>query len=227
ARLIPLASPDSGVVQRVYPRQGTRVAAGTPLVEIRDFDLERELLAVQRRSDSLESRERQARAGGRPAEVARLEAEQAGEVARLAGLTADRERLTIRAVGTGAVLTPRPEDLTGRWIDRGPPVLPLGVPDSLEGRVALAGPGSTLVRPGQAMRLFLQADGHRIAARIGSVAAASTGDSGAVEVRVALPTGPELRPGVTGEASVTLRQSNVWGSLWWGLRRRIRSDILL
>jgi putative peptide zinc metalloprotease protein len=227
ARLIPLTSPDSGVVERVYARQGTRVATGTPLLEIRDFDLERALLAVQRRSDSLAARERQARAGGRPAEVARLEAEEAADAARLAGLTADRERLTIRAVGSGTVLTSRPDEMAGRWIDRGQPLLQLGVPDSVEVRVALAGPGSTLVRPGQVMRLFFHADGHRIATQIGSVATASAGDSGAVEVRVALPAGGEVRPGVTGEASVTLRRSNVWGSLWWGVRRWIRSDILL
>jgi putative peptide zinc metalloprotease protein len=227
ARLIPLTSPDSGVVQRVYARQGTRVEAGAPLLEIRDFDLERNLIAVQRRSDSLIARERQARADGRPAEMARLEAEQGAEAARLAGLTADKERLTMRAVGSGTILTPRPEELTGRWIDRGQPLLQLGVPDSVEIRIALTGPGSTQVRPGQAMRLFLNADGHRIAAPIGSVAAASSGDSGAVEVRVALPAGREVRPGVTGEASVTLRRSNIWGSLWWGVRRRIRSDILL
>jgi hypothetical protein len=35
------------------------------------------------------------------------------------------------------------------------------------------------------------------------------------------------RPGMTGEASVTVRQSNVWGSLWWAIRRRVRTDILL
>ena len=227
ARLIPLTSPDSGVVQRVYAKQGARVEAGTPLIEIRDFDLERNLLAVQRRSDSLTARERQARADGRPAEMARLEAEQAAEAARLEGLAADRERLTLRAVGSGAVLTPRPDELAGRWIDRGQPLLQLGVPDSVEIRVALSGPGSTLVRSGQPIRLFFRADGHRIAARIGNVAAASSSDLGAVEVRVALPAGPEVRPGVTGEASVTLRRSNVWGSLWWGVRRRIRSDILL
>ncbi len=111
------------------------------------------------------------------------------------GLTADRERLTIRAVGSGTVLTPRPEDLTGRWIDRGQPVVQLGAPDSVEIRVALTGPGSTLVRAGQPMRLFLLADGHRIATRIESVAAASAGDSGAVEVRVALPAGGGAAPG--------------------------------
>jgi hypothetical protein len=77
------------------------------------------------------------------------------------------------------------------------------------------------------MRLFFNADGHRVTTQIRSVATASSGDSGTVEVRVALPAGRETRTGVTGEASVALRQSNVWGSLWWGIRRRIRSDILL
>ncbi len=227
ARLIPLTAPDSGVVGRVYARQGTWVTPGTPLVEIRDFDLERGALAARRRSDSLTARETQARAAGRPAEVARLEAERATEDARLAGLEADRDNLTIRAVGSGMVLTPRPEDLAGRWVDRGHPVLQLGLPDSVEVRVALAGSGSTLVRPGQHLSLVFHADGARIGTQVGSVARASTGDSGAVEVRAALTVGPNARAGMTGEASVTIRQSNVWGSLWWGVRRRIRSDILL
>ena len=227
ARLIPLTAPDSGVVERVYARQGTEVAAGAPLLEIRDFDLERNALAAQRHSDSLAAREAQARAAGRPAEVARLEAERAGEDARLAGFRAERENLTLRAVGNGTVLTPRPEDIEGRWVGRGQPLLQLGLPDSVEVRVALSGPGSTLVRPRQPLRLFFHAGGNRMTTMVGSVAPASAGDSGAVEVRVALPVGADVRAGRTGEASVTLRRSNVWGSLWWGLRRRIRSDILL
>lgn len=227
ARLIPLTSPDSGVVARVYARQGTRVDAGAPLVEVRDFDLERSALAARRGSDSLAAREGQARAAGRPAEVARLEAERAAEDARLVGLTADRDNLTVRAVGSGTVLTPRPEELAGTWVDRGQPLIQLGLPDSVEVRVALSGSGSTLVRPGQRMRLFFHAGGYRIATLVGNVAPASPGAEGAVEVRVPLPVGPDARAGMTGEASVTLRESNLWGSLWWGVRRRIRSDILL
>ncbi|MGH7499151.1 MAG: HlyD family efflux transporter periplasmic adaptor subunit, partial [Gemmatimonadales bacterium] len=211
----------------VYARQGTEVVVGAPLLEIRDFDLERNALVAQRRSDSLSARESQARAAGRSAEVARLEAERAGEAARLAGFTADRENLTLRAVAGGTVLTPRPEEMVGRWVDRGQPLIQLGLPDSVEVRVALAGPGSTLVRPSQPLHLFFHAGGKRMTTVIGSVAPASAGDSGAVEVRVALPVGADVRAGRTGEASVTLRRSNVWGSLWWGIRRRIRSDILL
>jgi hypothetical protein len=32
---------------------------------------------------------------------------------------------------------------------------------------------------------------------------------------------------MTGEASVTLRRSNMWGALWWAIRRHVRTDILL
>jgi putative peptide zinc metalloprotease protein len=227
ARLIPLTAPDSGVVGRVLAREGIRVSAGAPLVEILDFALERSALASRRAVDSLAAREAQARAAGRPAELARLEAERAAEVARLAGLSADQENLTVRAVGNGTVLTVRPEEMTGRWVDRGQSLLTLGLRDSVEVRVALAGYGSTVVRAGQPLRLIFHSDGSRIATHVTSVAPAMAGDSGTVEVRVALAAGPHARAGMTGEASVTLRQSNVWGSLWWGVRRRIRSDILL
>jgi hypothetical protein len=91
----------------------------------------------------------------------------------------------------------------------------------------MAGSGSTLVRAGQPLRLIFHSNGGRIATQVASVAPASTEDSGTVEARVALAAGPDVRAGMTGEGSVTLRKSNVWGSLWWGIRRRIRSDILL
>ncbi len=227
ARSVPLTSPDSGVVGRVLVRQGTRVDAGTPLIEIRDFTLERDELATARRVDSLTAREAEARAANRPAEMARLGAERAADEARLAGLRADHENLTVRAVASGTVLTPRPEDMAGRWVDRGQLLMLLGVPESLEVRAALTGPGSTLVRAGQPASLFFHMNGQRVSAPVGGVSTASPGESGAVELRVALPAGPGALAGMTGEVSVTLRQSNVWGSLWWAVRRRIRTDLLL
>jgi hypothetical protein len=32
---------------------------------------------------------------------------------------------------------------------------------------------------------------------------------------------------MTGEARITLRQTNAWGALWWAIRSRIRTDVLL
>jgi hypothetical protein len=65
-----------------------------------------------------------------------------------------------------------------------------------------------------------------VEAAVSSVAA-SASPGGMVESRVRLPGGEALRPGMTGEASITIRQSNAWGALWWAIRRRIRTEILL
>jgi len=224
---LPLTAPDSGLVARVYVREGTRVEAGMPLLLVRDLDLERAALAAARRVDSLEARESQARAADRTSEVAQLATERATEAARLQGMTAEQHALTVRAVAPGVVITPRPEELTGQWVGLGQRLIELGQPDSLEIRIALAGAGATQVREGQPVRLVFHADGATLAARVTGVAQVSAAGSGTVEARVGMRGSPRWRPGMTGEASVTLRRSNLWGSLWWGIRRRVRTDILL
>jgi len=222
-----LTAPDSGIVAGVFVREGTRVDAGMPLLQVRDLDLERATLETGRRVDSLAARVTQARAAGRADETARLEAERATESARLDGMTAEQRVLTIRALVPGIVVTSRPERLTGRWVGLGERLIELGQPDSLEIRIAVAGAGATQVRPGQSARLVFHADGRTLAGRVGSVALSSADGTGAVEARVGLRADGRCRPGLTGEASVTLRESNLWGALWWSLRRRVRTDILL
>jgi putative peptide zinc metalloprotease protein len=224
---LPLTAPDSGLVARVYVREGTRVDAGMPVIQVRDLDLERAALATARRVDSLAARETQARAAGRTDEVARLEAERATDAARLAGMSAEQRSLTVRALAPGVVVTARPEELDGQWVSLGQRLLELGQPDSLEVRIALAGAGATQVRVGQPARLVFYADGGSFAGRVTGVAQASDAGSGAVEARIGLRGSSRWRPGMTGEARVTLRESNLWGSLWWGVRKRLRTDLLL
>jgi multidrug resistance efflux pump len=209
----------------VYVRQGTRVEAGMPLVQVRDLDLERAALALARRVDSLTARESQARAAGNATEMARLAAERAPEAARLEGMVSEQRALTIRALVPGVVVTTRPEQLTGQWVSLGQPIMEVGQPDSLEVRIALTGAGATRVRPGQPVRLAFHADGGTLKSQVSTVAQVST--EGAVEARVGMRGSPRWRPGMTGEASVTVRQSNLWGAMWWAIRRRIRTDILL
>jgi putative peptide zinc metalloprotease protein len=224
---IPLSAPDSGLVERVYVREGTRVAAGAPLLEVRNLDLERAALAAGRSTDSVAARVTQARAAGRNGEAARLEADLATGRARLSGLLDQRAGLTIRAPSAGVVVTPRPEELGGQWVDLGQPIMALGSPD-LELRILVDGAGSSLVRPGQPVRFMFYADRAALRGRIAGVAAAATDSrAGAVEARVAFPADESRRAGMTGEASITIRRSNVWGSLFWAIRRRIRTDILL
>ena len=66
-----------------------------------------------------------------------------------------------------------------------------------------------------------------LAGQVTGVAQASDTGSGAVEARVGVRGSAGWRPGMTGEARVTLRESNLWGSLWWGIRKRVRTDLLL
>lgn len=133
--------------------------------------------------------------------------------------------MTVRALVPGIVVTSRPEQLTGRWVGLGERLIELGQPDSLEIRVALLGAGASRVRPGQSARLVFHADGSTLAARVGAVGQAPR--TGEIEARIGLRATGRWYPGMTGEASVTLRRSNLWGSLWWALRRRVRTDIFL
>jgi hypothetical protein len=96
----------------------------------------------------------------------------------------------------------------------------------VEVSIALEGAGAPLVRRGQVTRLIGYADPARqIRTTLASVAASAPG--GAIEGRSRLPATPSCRPGMSGEASVTVRQASLWGALAWAVRRRIRSDLLL
>jgi hypothetical protein len=223
---MPISAPDSGIIQKVQVMEGTRVAAGAPLMQIRNLPLERELMAGRRVADSLAARSAQARSHGRLAEAAALDSERSGQEARLDGLRRRVEALRIRALGQGTVITPRPEELVGRWVSSGATVLHVGEFDSVEIRIALRGAGGTLIREGSRARLLPDATlDAPVSATVTSMSATAT--SGTVEARVRLPARRGWRPGMTGRASITLRNSNLWGALWWSIRGGIRSDILL
>ncbi|MGE5092361.1 MAG: HlyD family efflux transporter periplasmic adaptor subunit [Bacillota bacterium] len=227
ARAAPLVAPDSGYVARVLVREGATVAAGTPLIRLRDFDLERAALAERRAVDSLTLLESRARAGGDAGETERIARVRAVAEARLASSSQRIAALALRASQSGVVLTARPELLTGQWINAGQTVLMLGQPDSVEVRIRLRGSGATLVRPGQRVEMLSLADvAHPVRGTVASVSRAAVSRD-EIEARVRLPAQPAWRPGAGGAASVVIRRSNIAGALWWAMRKRVRSDILL
>jgi multidrug efflux pump subunit AcrA (membrane-fusion protein) len=222
-----LVAPDTGVVVEVLAREGERVAAGSILARIRSFDLERDRLAASRTADSLALRELQARARGDEGEAARQASFRSGETARSRGLGRRVETLMLRAPSPGVVLTPRPAELAGIWVSIGDTILELGDPAALEARVDLDGAGASYARAGQPVRLVLEAgSGALLDGTLAGVSEAA-GVAGGIEGRVRLTSESGVRAGMTGQASITLRDSNVWGALWWAIRRRLRSDILL
>jgi multidrug efflux pump subunit AcrA (membrane-fusion protein) len=221
-----LVAPDSGVVAEMLVREGSRIGPGARLAVIRNLELERDVAATALAVDSLGLRVAQARAAGREGEVARIAAEARAEAARLGGMEERVRSLVIRTSEGGVVASPRPDTLVGRTVSLGDTLLRMAG-DGVEARIALAGAGASLAREGQRVRLISHADpGYRVEASLTGVAASASPD-GLVESRVRLAAADALRPGMTGEARITLRESNIWGALWWAIRSRIRTDVLL
>jgi putative peptide zinc metalloprotease protein len=222
-----LVAADSGVVFEAPAREGGRVRAGESLALIRNLHLERQVAATSRAVDSLGVREAQARARGSEGEVARIAARARAETARLTGMRERVRALAIRAPAEGIVESARPDTLVGRSVSLGDTLLRLAGSRGVEARVALEGAGASLAREGQRVRLIAHADpGFRMEAVVSSVAA-SASPGGMVESRVRLAGAEALRPGMTGEARITLRRTTAWGALWWAIRSRIRTDVLL
>ena len=223
-----VSAPEGGVLAQVFVREGERVAPGAQLALIRSFPLERRAAVLQRIVDSLTATAAQARARGPTAEVRRREAARGAWAAEQDGVERRLAALALRAPVAGVVATARLEERVGRSMPAGEEVVRLLEPDSLELVVALDRAGATLVRRGQIAALFARVGaGHALEAPVSSVGAAATAQ-GLVEARIRVATRVAgLRPGVTGEARIVVRQSNVWGALAWAVRKRIRSDLLL
>ena len=222
-----LVAPDSGVVLEVAVREGDRVAPGTIVALIRNLELERGASAAARAVDSLAARETQARAARRNGEAARLAAQRSAETSRLAGLVDRARAMELHAPGEVLVVSGRPDTLVGRSVSLGDTLLRVSGVHGLEARLALSGAGASLVRPGQRVRVVSHADpALRLETTVGSVAEAASAD-GTIESRVPLPVRPSLRAGMTGSARIQLREATIWGALWWALRSRLRTDLLL
>lgn len=221
-----LVAPDTGYVATVLVREGTAVPAGAPLVRLRDFGLEHLALTERRVTDSLALLETRARAAGDAGEAERLARDRAVAGVRLSAIGERIAALALRAPQSGVVLTARPEQLAGQWITAGRTVITLGQPDSAEVRIELQGPGATRVVPGQRVSMLSLADvAHALHGTVASVARVAA--TGGVEARVRVPAGSAWRPGAGGEASVVVRRSNLAGALWWAVRKRVRTDLLL
>jgi putative peptide zinc metalloprotease protein len=218
---------DTGVVLEVLVREGSVVSAGALLTSIRNLELEREAQATALMADSLAIREAQARALRHEGQAARIASQRRAETARLVGMRERIAALAARAPVAGVVLTPRPEELVGVMVSLGDTLLRLGGREGVEARIALEGAGASLARKGQAVRLITHANpAFRVEGTVTSVGALAS-PGGVVESRVRLVSAESLRPGMTGEASVAIRRTNAWGALWWAIRSRIRTDILL
>jgi multidrug efflux pump subunit AcrA (membrane-fusion protein) len=227
---VALTAPDSSVITAVLAGEGAAVGAGAPILQLRNYRTETELLQEGRAADSLSQLERAARAAGKAGLASELGAERAQAEAERDRLRAHFQAYLLRAPVGGVVVTPRLEERLGSWVNTGDTVARVQTADSVELRVRLEAAGATLVATGQrAVLLPYSSVGQGLQTRVTSVSqvAAGLGGPDGAEARVRVAASPTFRPGVTGEAKIAVRKSNVWGALWWAVRKRVRSDLLL
>jgi GAF domain-containing protein/biotin carboxyl carrier protein len=195
-----------GVVERVLVREGSRVERGMPLARLRATTVgtEREATAAEAasadrlaslaasRGDAAEEGLQRARADALRREVALLDQELA--------LT------TVRAPASGTVLTPRVEELVGSSLAEGDQMLALGRTDTLELEMGVDQRDILRVRPGQEVRLRVDAlPQQTFDGTVSSVAQlpVGTGDEVRYPVRARIPN-PDglLRPEMAAHARV-------------------------
>ena len=226
-----ITATDSGVVSDVLVTEGERVSPGVPIIQLVDHQLTRDRLMVNRALDSLTISELAARAAGRIADAEALAANRRSQEAQWTALERHAARLTLRAPIAGAVVTMHPEDLVGRQARPGDSLLMLAALDTIELRIALNGAGATRVRSGNTVRVVPYTHpGSPWTGRVRDVSIAALGpggDANAIEARVRVSPNEAWRPGDSGEATVEIGRSSVFGALWWKMRRWVRADLWL
>jgi GAF domain-containing protein len=219
-----------GTVERVTVREGSRVQRGDVLAVLRATALAADRQGIAADAVTADRLASLAASRGDPAEE-RLHRIR-GEALRreLALLDEELSLTTVRAPVGGVVLTPRMEERTGTSLGEGDQLLVLGRTDTLELEFGVAQQDILEVRPGQTVRLRVDAlPSHTFEARVTSIAELPKEQDERVEypvrAAVANPDGL-LKPDMAAHARVladpasvvtrTLRGPIRWIRLtWW------------
>ena len=215
-----------GIVSRVLVNEGTPVARGQLLLQLRDPALESARSA--RAADVLGADREAARAAanGDAAEEQIQRARLEGLRQELRILDQDIAALGIRAPAAGVVLSARPEELEGRGIAAGQTLVTLGRTDTVTLEFGVDQRDIERIRTGQTARLRIAAlPGRTFEGRVASLGLLPT-DSGPkvhfpVRVDVANPGG-ELRPGMAANVRVLTQPASLATRMVRGPARWLR-----
>jgi GAF domain-containing protein/biotin carboxyl carrier protein len=230
--LAPVRALVPGVVERVLVGEGALVGRGAPLASLRATRLATDREATAAEAGTAQRQAAQAAARGDAAEE-RLQRSRAEALQReVAILDQELALTTIRAPVSGVVLTPHVGERAGASLEEGDLVVTLGRIDTLELEFGVDQTDIARVRPGQEVRLRVDALPQRtLIGRVRSVGQLPTDTAGSVRypVRAAVPN-PDgvLKPDMTAYVRVLtapastatrlLRGPSRWTRLtWWRL----------
>ena len=215
-----------GVIERVMVREGTAVPQGAPLVQLRDAELRADLGAATAAAIAADRSAASASSRGDAAEE-RLQRMRSEVLRREAAVLDEQVRATtIRAPVTGVVLTTRPEERVGAWVDAGSPLLVVGRTDTLELDFLVDQRDIGRLQVGDELRLRVDAYPQRtFEGRVSGIADVGADTAGAVSfpVRAVVPNADgALRPGMAAYARVLTEPASVLGRATREPMRRIR-----
>jgi multidrug resistance efflux pump len=220
----------SGVIDRVFVREGMAVDRGAPIMHLRDDELRAQRDAAAAAVASADRAAAIATSRGDAAEE-RLQRLRGDVLRRDVNLLDEQIRSAIvRSPVAGVVLTPRPEERVGAHVDAGDLLAVVGRTDSLELELGVEQVDIARVRIGEEVRLRVDALPQRtFSGRVVSIGALPAADSSSVTfpVRAMVANGGGLlRPGMAAYARVLTAPASVLGRvsrapvrgirlLWW------------
>jgi putative peptide zinc metalloprotease protein len=125
-RTIPIQAPEEGVVSAVAVREGDAVAPGATLLNLSSPQTERDVVEAEARAARFERAAAAARVEGRAESASENALREASARSLAASNAGRRQRLEVKSPIAGRLLTPRLQDLEGRYVLAGATLAEVG-----------------------------------------------------------------------------------------------------
>ena len=197
---------EDGVVQQILVHEGERVEPGTPLAQMAEWSARASLAGVQARYNTAMAQAADALVRNDTTATGQHQLEANFLRGELARATEHLSRMTLRAEVAGVVATPHVEDLTGKKLALGDPVMEIVGTENVVADVAVPERDIGLLRVGDPARVKLEAFPAQTFSGIVNVVSPAgqvVGENRAFYARVAVPNpNGSLRPGMQGFGKV-------------------------
>ena len=215
-----------GVVERVFVGEGARVARGDAIVQLRDAEQRSARDAALSDAAGAERAATSASARGDAAEEA-LQRMRADVLRREANVLDEQVRAAlVRSPVAGVVLTPRPHERLGAWVEAGSQLVVLGRTDTLELDFNVDERDVGRVRIGDDVRLRVDAFPQRtFVGRVTAISPLGVDSAGVLgfPVRALVANDSDvIRPGMVAYARVLTDPASVMGRVVREPWRRLR-----
>jgi len=240
---VALEAPEDAVVAEVLAREGDNVAAGQPVFRLASPSARTLGLELEAEQQRLAKQASRARGSSQPAEAYAAERRGASVDSALRSDAARQDRLLLRSPIAGTVLTPRLQDLKGRFVTAGTALAEVGDCRKLRADLYFSERRLDEVEPGERVSAMLLGRPLRPArGQVVSVSAATLSQP-ATMTSAGEPPAPSFRPdrfvaraefdnldgtlhpGMAGKAKIIGKRASPLADVWRVLRRWIQTVV--